>query len=266
MIFGGLAALWQNRAKRAATPSRDHIVLRDSPVLIYAIGDVHGRLDLLRALEAEIRADGDMVQGPKLIIQLGDLVDRGPHSAQVIDHMLSRAGSGWQRLAVAGNHETTFCDALEDHKLFETWLGFGGVETLGSYGIGQRELRSALGKSRRVSELVQAYVPSEHLEFLRRLPISITTGNLTFVHAGGRPGIPFEEQDDRDLLWYTGPRDDVRSDGRIIVHGHEIVKKPEMFRGRINVDTGAYASGILSAVRLGLDAPPRIIQVSSKGS
>lgn len=265
MIFDRLTEFLGGRRAQPAAPARERIALQQRPAVLYAIGDIHGRVDLLRALEAKIREDGAAVPGDKLIVQLGDFIDRGPHSAQVVDHLLSRLPPGWSRRVIAGNHEVTFCEAVGNPRLFETWLGFGGLETLGSYGVGQRELRAALGKSQRLLELVQASVPSEHLDFMRRLPIWLELGNLTFVHAGFRPGIAVEKQEDKDLLWYTGARDDIRNDDRIVIHGHEIVAEPEIHPGRINVDTGAYASGILSAVRLGLDAPPRIIQVSATG-
>lgn len=264
MILDRIKALFGGPSESTTQRTRSHQVLTNTYGAIYAIGDVHGRLDLLRQLETKILADGANVAGEKLLVQLGDLIDRGPHSAQTIDHMLSRPPKMWTRLAIAGNHEVTLCDALTNSRIFERWLGFGGVETLGSYGVGQREIQSALGNSKRVADLIHAVVPPEHIAFLFNLPLTLSVGTFVFAHAGGRPGIALNEQEERDLLWHTGSRDDTRSDGKIIVHGHEIVAQPEVHLGRINIDTGAYKTGILSAVRLANDAPPRIIQVTAE--
>ncbi|MBJ6989224.1 metallophosphoesterase [Devosia sp. MC521] len=258
-----IKALFGRPKTEGTKAPRARETLNDTYSVIYAIGDVHGRLDLLKQLEAKILADGDHIGGQKLIVQLGDLIDRGPHSAQTIDHMLSRPARGWHRRAIVGNHEITLCEALHNSRVFERWLGFGGVETLGSYGIGQREIQSALGNSRRVSELLQTVVPPEHIQFLLALPLTPTVENFVFAHAGGRPRIALGAQEERDYLWYTGSRDDIRTDGKTIVHGHEIVALPEIFPGRINVDTGAYKTGILSAVRLEKNVPPRTIQATA---
>jgi serine/threonine protein phosphatase 1 len=263
MIFERIRNLIANKQSNRRTSSRSRIMLEQNYSVIYAIGDVHGRLDLLRQLEAKIFALEANTHGPKLIVQLGDMIDRGPHSAQVIDHMLSRPPEGWCRLALAGNHETALCDAMASSTIFERWLGFGGMETLGSYGIGQREIQSALGNSRRIADLVQASFPPEHIKFLSALPLSISVGRAVFMHAGGRPGVPLGEQEEKDILWYTGKRDDTRSDGALVVHGHEIVPEPEIHSGRINVDTGAYRTGMLSAARLAGDAPPRVLNTST---
>jgi serine/threonine protein phosphatase 1 len=264
VIFDRMKTLFGRPKDALNTSARAHTTLDEPFGAIYAIGDVHGRLDLLRQIETKILADGTQIEGPKLIVQLGDLIDRGPHSAQTIDHMLSPTAAGWTRRAIVGNHEVTLCDALANSRVFERWLGFGGIETLGSYGIGQREIQSALGNTRRISELLQTVVPPEHIQFLLNLPLTLRVGSTVFAHAGGRPGVALDAQEERDLLWYTGPRDDIRNDGNIIVHGHEIVAQPEICQGRINVDTGAYRTGTLSAVRLQKDAPPRIIQVTAE--
>ncbi|MBK1794445.1 metallophosphoesterase [Devosia sp. WQ 349] len=263
MIIDRLKSLFGRPNVQRTKSPRVRIELDNSYSLMYAIGDVHGRLDLLRQLEARIIGDGNQTAGQKLIVQLGDLIDRGPHSAQTIDHMLSRPPAGWERRAILGNHEMTLCDALENSRVFERWLGFGGIETLGSYGIGQREIQSALGSSRRVAELIHTVIPPEHIQFLQNLPLTIRVGNTVFAHAGGRPGIAWATQEERDLLWYAGQRDDIRADQKIIVHGHEIVAQPEIYPGRINVDTGAYSTGTLSAIRLENNAPPRIIQITA---
>ncbi|MBJ6989219.1 MULTISPECIES: metallophosphoesterase [unclassified Devosia] len=263
MIFERIRTLFANEHSDREISARSRDVLKQKYSVIYAIGDVHGRLDLLRQLEAKIVAHEANTGGPKLIVQLGDMIDRGPHSAQVIDHMLSRTPEGWSRLALAGNHETTLCDAMSNSTIFERWLGFGGMETLGSYGIGQREIQSAIGNPRRIADLVQASFPPEHIKFLFALPLSISVGHAVFMHAGGRPGVSPDAQEEKDILWYTGERDDTRSDGALVVHGHEIVPEPEIYSGRINVDTGAYRTGILSAVRLASDAPPRVLNTST---
>lgn len=228
---------------------------------VYAVGDVHGHLDLLKGLEDQIFEDGATLAGTKRIVMLGDLIDRGPSSAQVLDHILAPLPTGWQRLAVAGNHEVTMLDALDDATVFERWLGFGGLETLGSYGIGFDQVRTVLGKASKSRALIEAHVPTDHIELLAALPVTIEIGNLVLCHAGPKSALEASAHSDHDLLWHSGARP-LKAGRQLFVHGHVPVEAVEFAPGRINVDTGAYKSGTLSAVRLANGLVPKALSFS----
>lgn len=224
---------------------------------VYAIGDVHGCLDLLLALEARIVADAATSGAAPTVIMLGDYIDRGPHSAEVIEHLLARP-AGFDRLCLAGNHELAMLGYLDDPRRNGGWLEFGGLETLASYGIDTARI-SRLGR-RAIGQLLDSHVPAEHRRFLAALPIAIETPDWIFVHAGLRPGIPVSRQSDWDLCLF---RDDFTADyaefGKLIIHGHTPVATPLISPHRIDIDTGAYYSGHLTAVLLRPDSIPRTL-------
>lgn len=261
MIGNLFKTLWPAKAVKPR-PAMKRIRL-DGQGPIYAIGDVHGHIELLSGLEDLIIADGAALEGEKRIILLGDLIDRGPKSAQVLDHVLKSLPQGWQRLVIAGNHEATFLDALDDHKVLERWLGFGGLETLGSYGIGYEQLRDSLGSQSRLSALLFAHIPTDHLEFLENLAVAITIDELVFCHAGPRHDKGLDAHSDHDLLWYAGPRPPLAGAETVFIHGHVPVEQVEVSPNRINVDTGAYRSGVLSAIRLVRGQPPKILSYAA---
>lgn len=217
---------------------------------LYVIGDVHGRLDLLESLASLI--DQDRRQSPTRevgTILLGDYVDRGRDSAGVLDK-LSRGDFPTPIIALRGNHEEVLLKFLEDENVLETWRKFGGLETLHSYGVPVAEAMRGAGYDRAREALVRA-LPPMHLEFLRQTATSVTFGDYFFTHAGVRPGVPLEAQVSDDLLWIR--EDFLRHDGaygKVVVHGHTPVEKPDLRANRINVDTGAYMSSVLSAVVL----------------
>jgi serine/threonine protein phosphatase 1 len=216
---------------------------------IYAIGDVHGRLDLLNVLVSAIEAD-DTARGvaQSRIIFLGDLVDRGPSSAQVVDRALELDRGPWACQFLLGNHEEVFLKALDgDLKALAFFLRIGGRETVLSYGITEEEYRGA--DYPELLELLLDRVPQAHIDFLRRFEDMIVAGDFAFVHAGVRPGYLLEDQRANDLRWIRAEFLDHR-DGfeKIIVHGHTITDEVEEKSHRIGLDTGAYASGILSAM------------------
>jgi serine/threonine protein phosphatase 1 len=216
---------------------------------IYAIGDIHGRLDLVCELLRLIRED-QSERGPAEThyVILGDFIDRGPDTAAIIS-MLRQ----WQRdlnrvTILKGNHEAALLLALHGNKAAERmWLKHGGRETLRSFGI-----EAAGGHDRDLIELAASRLPPADLSWLEQLPVSHRFGDYFFCHAGVRPGVPLDEQQADDLLW--GTDDFLRSrryHGAVIVHGHNICGSAVEFAGnRICVDTGAYASGVLSAVGL----------------
>lgn len=215
---------------------------------LYVVGDVHGCMDELLALERNIIVDAKTLPGRKLIVMLGDYVDRGPASSRVIDHIQTPPAEDFERICLAGNHEVALLDYLDGRLDFEGWLGLGAEATIRSYGLDLAELVATGSESAGRAAMWHA-VPGSHVDFLRRLPVLLDFGWLLCVHAGLRAGIPIKDHSDDDLVWLrpTG-RPDVTS--RWVVHGHTPVARAEC-RGRtVNVDTGAFYSGRLSALRV----------------
>jgi serine/threonine protein phosphatase 1 len=213
----------------------------------YAIGDVHGCLDLLELLEAKIADDAAAISLPATTIVLGDIVDRGPRSAQTIDHVIERQHRGDRLICLLGNHEMSMLEYLRHPDPASPWLRQGGLETLLSYGVDAAQF--ARRKSAR--QAITALIPDEHIGFLQCLPIAIETPNWFFSHAGVREGRTLTGQSEHDLIWHKDNMASSYADReKIIVHGHDAI--PEAFVGthRINVDTGAFATGRLTAVRL----------------
>lgn len=217
---------------------------------IYAIGDIHGRLDLLEQLVERIAAD-DAGRGASdtTLIFLGDLVDRGPQSAQVVEYLMQleqRRAPGSTRFLL-GNHEEVFLAALEDEKALRFFIRIGGKETILSYGIAAERYNSLDYADLRAE--LQAQVPAEHVAFVSRFEDLILVGDYAFVHAGIRPSEPLDRQRAKDLRWireefieHSGPLE------KLIVHGHTITADVEVTPNRIGLDTGAYASGKLTAM------------------
>jgi len=238
-----------------ARPAAGRISVAEAPEAIYAVGDIHGCLDLLQDLEAQIAADAAGAKGERWLVTLGDAVDRGTSSAQVIDHLRRPAPPGLRRVNLMGNHEAMMLDFLLRPRAGSTWLENGGVETLVSYGIPHEKLMRL--DNRTASQLVASYIPSEHFDYLSTLPVLLDTPQALFVHAGLRPGVPLAQQTDEDLLWF---RDEFRSDfaefGRPVVHGHTMREEPLVTPHRIAIDTAAVLSGQLTAVRIGPSEAP----------
>jgi len=234
-----------------------------APAAIYAIGDIHGCLDLLGELEAQIAADAANVQGECWLVTLGDAVDRGPASAQVIDHLLRPAPAGLRRINLMGNHEAMMLEFLHRPRAGSMWLQSGGIETLASYGVPHDKLTRLDNRS--AAHIVASYIPSEHFDYLSGLAVLLDTPLATLVHAGLRPGVGIAQQRDEDLLWF---RDDFRSDyaefARPVVHGHTMRDEPLVTPHRIAIDTAAVLSGRLTAVRLGAAEPPRLFATDDR--
>lgn len=219
-------------------------------VRIYAFGDIHGRADLLREMFTVI--DRDLAHNPiarPIEVYHGDYIDRGPDSAQTLDLLIER---GRNRTAVflKGNHEAYFLEVLRDAKKFEDWRQFGGLETLMSYGI-QPSLKADAAEQIELVRLLNDALPDDHLQFLYKLQPSFVCGDYFFVHAGVRPGIPLDQQQEADLLWIRNEfLDSDANFGKFVVHGHTPVPQPEKRKNRINIDTGAYATGNLTLLRI----------------
>lgn len=221
----------------------------------YAVGDIHGRSDLLAELltELERRAAGDArPAGPPIVVFLGDYVDRGPDSAGVIEILLQNRPAGFERRFLRGNHEQAMQAFLEDPVAHKVWLLLGGAETLISYGVQPPPLRPApehdlIG----AAQLLRAKMPEPHYRFLAQLERYVALGDYVFVHAGVDPAKPLDQQTDDTLFWTRKAfLEDRRHYSHRVVHGHTPVDEPYVDSRRIAVDTGAYATGRLTAVRL----------------
>lgn len=220
-------------------------------VRLYAIGDVHGRDDLLADLLARIEADSaERGRARTVIVFLGDLIDRGPASAGVVDRLSKYRRPGLRTVFLCGNHEEVLLRLLAgDWSLLGDWLRFGGAECVASYGLDPAELEQI--EPARAVDRLRAAIPAEHRRFLEGFADTFSVGRYLFVHAGVRPGIPLAEQAQQDLRWIREPFLEHQDDhGFVVVHGHTISDDVEIRGNRIGLDTGAYRSGLLSAIGL----------------
>lgn len=220
---------------------------------VYAVGDIHGRLDLFERLIVEIECDdADRESAKTTIILLGDLVDRGPDSSGVLDAAIEL--SARRRVHIlCGNHEEMFLRSLESDALMREFLHRGGRETALSY-LGDADAYNQLSFEEVRQRLLEA-LPANHLDFLKSLEDKVIIGDYLFVHAGVRPGINIEDQTLADLRWIREPfLSSDRPSNYCVVHGHTITSEPAEHQGRIGIDTGAYQSGRLTALGLERDA------------
>jgi serine/threonine protein phosphatase 1 len=219
-------------------------------VRIYAFGDIHGRADLLKEMFTVI--DADMTRSPvsrPIEVFLGDYIDRGPNSAGTLDLLIERSRRR-ETVFLRGNHEEYCLEVLRDPAKLESWRQFGGLQTLISYGLQPSLNPGADERAELITALIEA-MPEDHLKFLRDLKPSFLCGDFFFVHAGVRPGIPLTEQRESDLLWIRNEfLDSDENFGKFIVHGHTPVPKPDIRQNRINIDTGAYATGNLTLLTI----------------
>lgn len=230
------------------TPQREATRVPDGQ-RVYAVGDIHGRADLFGAIIDAIDADdGARGASDTTVILLGDLVDRGPDSRGVIE--AARAWSLRRRVRIlCGNHEEMFLKSLEDEGVLRQFIRFGGRETILSYGLSRDEYLEMTVEE--LQAAMAARIPSDDLDFMRRFEDLITIGDYVFVHAGIRPGVDLDSQSPADLRWIREPfLSHVSQEGMCVVHGHTITDAPDVRPGRVGIDTGAYASGPLTAIGL----------------
>jgi len=221
---------------------------------VYAIGDIHGRLDLLDEILEKIAAD-DASRKPArtTIVFLGDLIDRGPQSADVVERLRTYHPPFAKTVFLMGNHEEVLLRILAgETDILPDWLRFGGAESARSYGIDPTELE--FREPEEALRLLRRGIPKEHLKFLSGFSDTASFGRYLFVHAGIRPGVPLADQAAQDLRWIRGPFLEDESDHeRIVVHGHTITDEVDERPNRIGLDTGAYWTGVLTAVGLERD-------------
>jgi serine/threonine protein phosphatase 1 len=227
-------------------------------VRLYVIGDIHGRSDLLDRIADEIYLDIESHPSKEcLTITLGDYVDRGPDSRGVLDR-LSNNPFPTRYVALRGNHESLFETFLQNPSTGNFWRGLGGLATLRSYGVPVND-RMVSKEFEQAASALRAAIPKEHLRFLSGLKPSITIGNNFLCHAGIRPGIPLEKQSIEDLMWIRDEFLNNTTDfGKMVVHGHSPTEWPDIRSNRINIDTGAFASGRLTCLVID-DEPGRFL-------
>lgn len=222
-------------------------------ICVYAIGDIHGRADLLTAMMTMIRSDIETrrVRRP-VIVFLGDYIDRGPQSSNVIDQLIAiEQSDAMESHFLMGNHEEVFLRVLKgDKELFGNWLRFGGRECLASYGL-DGDAMAKLGPMEIVTRMKEA-IPRRHRQFLAELADTVRVGDYLFVHAGLRPNLALEAQSQQDLRWIRSPflEDDAADHGYLVVHGHSMRSEVDRRANRIGIDTGAYHSGRLTGLVL----------------
>ena len=217
--------------------------------LVYAVGDIHGRDDLLGELIERIDDDRRRRHAIEtVIVFLGDLIDRGPASAKVVERLRNFAPAGARTVFLTGNHEEVLLRLLDgDDSLVASWLKFGGLQCCASYGLDPREI--ARMRSREAGDAIRGAVPASHRKFLGGFHDTVRIGDYLFVHAGIRPGVALDAQAQFDLRWIRQPfLDDRRDHGFIVVHGHTISDGVDQAANRIGIDTGAYRSGVLTAL------------------
>jgi serine/threonine protein phosphatase 1 len=237
------------KLSRAFVPSDKDAARGKEGCRAYAVGDIHGRLDLLNQLLERIEAD--IAARPVLrtfIIFLGDYIDRGPDSAGVVERLRTYKSASATPIFLSGNHEEVLLKMLAGERgIFTSWLRFGGAECAASYGMDVAALRR-LDEPAAISVL-RAKVPRAHREFLENCADTFRFGDYLFVHAGIRPGVAIDEQDRSDLRWIRDPfLSDAKDHGFVVVHGHTIVERVEERTNRIAIDTGAYHTGILTCL------------------
>ena len=217
----------------------------------YVIGDIHGRLDLLDHLLGKIHGELEQQPAPRtLLVFVGDLIDRGPSSCQVLERLRTYRRPGVEPVFLLGNHEEVLLRILRgESQLIAKWRWFGGTECLQSYGVNVAEVARATDDE--ALAIVRRAIPGEHVEFLESFADSCRFGDYLFVHAGIRPGVQFEQQTQADMRWIRDPFLADESDhGFVVVHGHTISDAVEHRANRIGIDTGAYRTGLLTALAI----------------
>lgn len=220
--------------------------------LLYAIGDVHGCDGLLGELLASIERDSKQYAAQsRILLFVGDYIDRGPDSARVVERITRGLPDGFEAICLRGNHEALMLDFLARPEALGPWLLNGAVTTLASYGLDYDAFAARPDGEARCRDALLEAMPEHHSRFLRDLQLSVKLGGYFFAHAGVRPGVALDAQDPHDLIWIRDAFLESSADfGKIVVHGHTPRVAPEVRLNRIGIDTGAWQTGVLTALRL----------------
>ena len=219
---------------------------------VYAVGDIHGRADLLKNMHRLIEEDAARDPVPEnVLVYLGDYIDRGVFVREVLDMLCSDVLVGFRHIFLKGNHEKLFLDFEQDPSLLELWIELGGGSTLHSYQVQVPGSGFSLERANQVRDELLQSMPKKHVDFLKNLKPFARMGDILFVHAGIRPEAALEKQEPEDLLWI---REDFLSSeidfGLRVIHGHTISRQVQELPNRVGIDTGAYATGILTCAVL----------------
>jgi serine/threonine protein phosphatase 1 len=234
-----------------ARPLADLQATAPDGVRLYAIGDIHGRADLLGTLHRRIIADAATAPAgcTRRLVYLGDYVDRGLQSKQVVDMLLEGPPPGFEAVYLKGNHEDCLLKFLGDWQRGPHWFSIGGDATILSYGVRPATGLPAGERLEHASRELAQKLPPAHLQFYRSLELTHQAGDYVFVHAGLRPGVPFDEQEPEDLMWIREPfLQGGDCGGRLVVHGHSPARRPEIYSHRIGIDTGAFFTNVLTCL------------------
>jgi len=239
-----------SRAPSPDLKTRLRLEFAVTPPLIYAIGDVHGCLVELHALEARLLADARRLGLRPLIVLLGDYVDRGPSSKGVLKHLINSTNDDAVRLALVGNHDDAMLRFIHEPSGNTSWIDFGGRETLYSYGFRHRDFAADAIASGQTARLIAERIPKLHIDFLAEMPIICQFPGLVFAHAGLQPGKAVDDHTDSELMWTRRPwREGEGDPGRCVVQGHIAGPNARLSPARLILDTGCYSSGRLTAGR-----------------
>ncbi len=242
--------MWKTIRKRYNYQKRARLKLTNQWNSIHIIGDVHGCYNELKLLEQQIVSKTKIGDQKHLIIMVGDYVDKGPGSSKVIDHLIAPPPDGFDRICLLGNHDLVMSQFIDGNFRLQDWMAMGGQETLYSYGLDPEHLEQRYNK-KDINRLIKERIPDTHKRFLKQLPITLEIGNILVVHAGIKVGVSVDKQKEWDLL---NIRDDFyRKSGELkywVFHGHTPVSSVSIDHRRVNVDTGAFMTGRLSAIKL----------------
>lgn len=249
-LFTEIMFSFFSRSASKPKPTLSTAVIPDG-TRAYVVGDIHGRLDLLRTLHAKIRQDSETARGDRIVVYIGDYVDRGDDSKGVIDELLADPLAGFEPIYLKGNHEEALLNFLEHPEVARDWFSFGGDAAVMSYGV--PVIPGAL-TDERLLDMQAAFrdaLPDAHLRFLSDLRLFYEIGDYLCVHAGISPGRPLDRQRPEDLLWIREEfLESEKLHGKVVVHGHSVTETPDVQENRIGIDTGAYFSNCLTCLVL----------------
>mgnify|MGYP001762379898 CR=1 FL=1 len=256
------------RRKSHKSPAERRTAQPPSDTLVWAIGDIHGCTDLLRALMEGVLQDVATARAPRThLVFLGDYIDRGPDSRGVLDYLaeLSRE-SQFELHLLRGNHEDRMESFLAEPELGAGWCEYGGREALGSFGVHPPDSTDGPEVWSAASLALNTALTQEHRAILRAQKASVTLGDFFFAHAGAEPGVPLDQQDPRQMMWIRRRfLDDDQAFDKLVVHGHTPTARVHVDHRRIGIDTGAYATGVLTALRL-FGSERHVLQTARRGA